>query len=125
MQDDLPEDWKDKIFGNGTSAESDHVCDVWKNPEGDTVFQQTRNKVLEKSFKSVAREPLGKSFNRGHTMPKVITDDPTFRQGIKSEKGKTAVEVLQMQDLTEEEVEREKLYVRTHGSYPPGVQKKR
>lgn len=114
-----------KIFGNGTSAESDHVEDVWKNPEGDTEFQRTKNAVLEKSFKSVAREPLGKSYNRGHTMPSVIANDPLFRHGIKSEKGMKAQEVLEMSELTEEEKEREALYVKSHGSYPPGVQKRR
>ena len=73
----------------------------------------------------MTKEPLGISYNRGHKMPSVITSDPLYRHGIKSQKGKTAQEVLEMGDLSPEEVAREAIYVKSHGSYPPGVQKKR
>ena len=48
MQDDFSDGINpNKIFGTGTSSESDHVEDVWKNPEGDTVFQQTKVRCTE------------------------------------------------------------------------------
>ena len=62
-----------KIFGTGTASESDHVADVWKNPGGDTEFSKAKNEVAEKHYKTVKREPLGRTFVRGHEMPDVIT----------------------------------------------------
>jgi hypothetical protein len=95
MQDDFADGVDpDKIFGNGTSSESDHVSDVWKNPEGDTEYQKAKNIINEKIYKSVQKEPLGKTFSRGHKMPDYVLNDPNFRHGVKSVKGKTAKEVL-------------------------------
>ncbi|GMH61799.1 hypothetical protein TrST_g1045 [Triparma strigata] len=126
MQDDFAAGVDpNKIFGTGTASESDHVADVWKNPEGDTEFQKAKNQLMEAVYKSVKREPLGTSYNRGHKMPSFMKDDPKFRHGIKSVKGQTAKEVLNPADETEEDVEATKLYIKSHGSYGPGVQKTR
>jgi len=126
MQDDFAAGVDpDKIFGNGTSAESDHVEDVWKNPEGDTEFQKAKSIINEKIYKSVNREPLGRSYNRGHKMPAYVTEDPTFRHGVKSVKGKTAKEVLNPVGESEEDKEGAKLYIKSHGAYGPGEQKRR
>lgn len=114
-----------KIFGTGTAVESDHVEDVWKNPEGETEFQKAKNLINEKHYKSNKREPLGRTYIRGHTMPSHITGDPSFRHGVKSKKGQTAAEVLNPIEPTEEDIERSKLYIKSHGSYGPGVQKRR
>ena len=103
-----------KIFGTGTASESDHVEDVWKNPEGDTEFQKAKIALMEKTYKSVKREPLGHSYSRGHKMP-AFMDDPKFRHGIKSVKGKTAQEVLNPADENEEDKEGAKLYIKSHG----------
>jgi hypothetical protein len=114
-----------KIFGTGTAAESDHVEDVWKNPEGDTEFAKAKNEIMERSYKSVQREPLGRTFVRGHVMPDTITKDPKYRHGIVYVKGMKAVEVLNPGDMSEEEKKMEEIYIKSHGSYGPGEQKRR
>ena len=125
MQDDFANGVDpNKIFGTGTASESDHVEDVWKNPEGDTEFQKAKNALNEKFYKSVKREPLGKSYNRGHKMPEFM-HDKSFRHGCKSVKGQTAQEVLNPADETEDDREGAKLYIKSHGSYGPGEQKRR
>jgi len=81
-----------------------------------------KNAVREAVYQSTAREPLGKSWVRGHTLPAKISDRdfPGFGKGtVRNENSKLAV---QPTDLPADTEEQRALYRKTHGSVEPGEQ---
>jgi len=84
-----------------------------------------KNSVSEAIYQSTSREPLGKGWNRGHTLPaKMHEKDFTgFGKGsVKDEGGKLAVHPT---DLPPETEEAKALYRKTHGSFEAGEQTSR
>jgi hypothetical protein len=77
----------------------------------------------EASYRSSKREPLGKSFIRGQTMPDRMKSD-SFRFGRPSDETASAKPLLYPQ-VTENDDEFLENYIKSHGSYPPGIQTRR
>lgn len=84
-----------------------------------------KNAVSEAIYHSTSREPLGRSWVRGHMLPtKTLDRDfPGFGKGtVRNENGKMAV---QPTDLPADTEEQRALYRKTHGSVEPGEQHSR
>lgn len=84
-----------------------------------------KNSVSEAIYQSTTREPLGKGWNRGHSMPACTLDkdfpgfgNPTVRQ-------EGAEYAVHPRDLPVETDEIRAMYRKTHGEFHPGEQIKR
>jgi hypothetical protein len=89
-------------------------------------FHNVVQEHLEKNYLSSKREPLGVSMKRGHVLPS-ITEVRDFAFGVQTNLSENAKSVIYPSALQDEIVAREnhEKYVRTHGDYDPGEQKKR
>lgn len=108
-------------FGLVTTG-SHHVQDVLANAPA-TEYQRIALAKSEANYASHKREPLGKSYMRGHVLPANM-QKPEFAFGISGTFGDSARELLypstSMNNRQDEE-----LYRRSHGSVAPGEQKNR
>eukprot|EP00904_Undaria_pinnatifida_P010860 jgi/Undpi1/6904/HiC_scaffold_21.g09379.m1 len=59
-------------FGSGGVKASDHVADVWYQPGADTDMNRLKLGLAEIVYHSSKREPLGKSYQRGHQLPQKV-----------------------------------------------------
>ena len=105
-----------------------HVEDVL-NTNLNNEHEKIMIEMKESIYKSAQREPLGKSFRRGHQQPD-FTLDPTFRYGVTSTRSEeTAKSLLSTSDevsIGHSDLEmNQKYYTKSHGSYLPGQQKER
>jgi len=76
--------------------------------------------VGEAVYQSTRREPLGKTFNRGHHLPERTQGSQFQGFGIPSNKDEPAKEIVFPRDIEPETESVKAQYVRTHGSYDPG-----
>jgi hypothetical protein len=83
-----------------------------------------KNSVNEAIYHSTSREPLGRGWVRGHTLPAKMLDRDFagFGKSTVHEDGKMAV---QPTDLPADTEEQKALYRKTHGSVEPGEQHSR
>eukprot|EP00760_Papus_ankaliazontas_P016891 PhM_4_TR16921/c0_g1_i1/m.30003 len=89
-------------------------------------FQAVVQDHLEKNYLSAKREPLGTSMKRGHVLPAIV-ETRDFAFGVPtntSENAKTVIYPSALQDEIQAKDDHAK-YVRTHGDFDPGEQKKR
>mmetsp|Transcript_31977 Transcript_31977/g.70018 ORF Transcript_31977/g.70018 Transcript_31977/m.70018 type:complete len:448 (-) Transcript_31977:159-1502(-) len=84
--------------------------------EGIAEYLQQRGESIYESSK---REPLGKSYSRGHELPGVVNES-AFRFGIKQSQGEIGKQVLFPRGQGVDPPEVHERYVRTHGDYAPG-----
>jgi hypothetical protein len=110
------------LFGT-VGNPSDHVEDVWYTPGIGSEYTEAKYAQMESSYRSSKREPLGKSYIRGYTMPDRMKAD-SFRFGRPSDETASAKPLLYPQ-VTEDEEEHLDNYIKSHASYPPGVQTRR
>ena len=100
-------------------VESDHVEDIWSQPGAESDYAAAKNSQRESVYQSAKREPLGKSYIRGHKLPVDIF-------GKSADGGTTdAAKMLIYAKETPETTSGKELYVKSHGSYDPGEQKTR
>ena len=97
-------------------------------------LMQWKHDHQESVYASTKREPLGKSFNRGHALPEKFADQVHGAAfGVEGEVKPTS---SQVKDLVfpldsvatagdEDDSEAHKMYVKTHGNYAPGEQRRR
>ncbi|CAM9928824.1 unnamed protein product, partial [Choristocarpus tenellus] len=110
-------------FGRGGIKASDHVGDVWCQPGADTDMNRLKLGMAETVYRSSKREPLGRSYLRGHQLPEKVMDSE-FAFGEPSNKSQGAKTLIYPRP-TEEQMKGLDLYRRSHSSYPPGEQRRR
>ncbi|CAM9479467.1 unnamed protein product [Phaeothamnion confervicola] len=108
-------------WGASKIKHSDHVPDLWKVQSGGTKLQE---KLTESVYHSTKREPLGRSYVRGHVLP-AKTAVNSFRFGVSSANSESVKTVVSPPAPSEEDLAAEALYKRSHGSYAPGEQRRR
>lgn len=108
-------------FGVATTG-SQHVADVLANAPA-TEYQRIALAKSEANYSSHKREPLGKSYSRGHVLPANM-QKPEFAFGISGTFGDSARELLYPSTSLNNRQD-EELYKRSHGSVAPGEQKNR
>ncbi|ETM99761.1 hypothetical protein PPTG_18511 [Phytophthora nicotianae INRA-310] len=111
-------------FGVVTTG-SEHVPEMLVSGPA-TEYQRINLDKLESNYASHKREPLGKSFSRGHKLPAHI-QKPEFAFGMKGAFCESAKELLYPSTSARllNSREDEELYKRSHGSVAPGEQKNR
>ncbi|TYZ61125.1 hypothetical protein PybrP1_007856 [[Pythium] brassicae (nom. inval.)] len=105
-----------------TTTGSHHVQDVLANAPA-TDYQRIALAKSEANYASHKREPLGKSYTRGHVLPANM-QKPEFAFGVSGTFGDSARELL-YPSTTLNNKQDEELYKRSHGSVAPGEQKNR
>lgn len=108
-------------FGVVTTG-SHHVPDVLPNAPA-TEYQRIALAKSEANYASHKREPLGKSYMRGHVLPAHM-QKPEFAFGVSGTFGDSARELLYPSTVLNNKQD-EELYKRSHGSVAPGEQKNR
>jgi hypothetical protein len=105
-----------------TTADSDHVADVFAHgPQKPLAEYETMR--AEEIYRSHQREPLGKSYKRGHAMPAGV-DDPSFAHGVKSKIDESAKELIFPRDVPKDKAVEEQ-YKKSHGNFGAGEQRRR
>eukprot|EP00892_Ulva_mutabilis_P010820 jgi/Ulvmu1/810/UM010_0184.1 len=120
-----------KVYGRESNKE-ETLEKVFKTyPESD-MMRWTLDRS-EDVYHSNTREPLGKSWNRGHSIPSHLGTDVPFGHRINA-KQNSAVSLARSalapvdrehEDSDEPGTAAHVLYVRTHGAYAPGEQRRR
>lgn len=83
------------------------------------------NDLKEGQYASNVREPLGKSYVRGHQLPGVVESDG-FKFGVPTVGSESAKDVLYPKGREKEErPDVSAMYNKTHGAFGPGEQKQR
>ncbi|RLN73640.1 hypothetical protein BBJ28_00004932 [Nothophytophthora sp. Chile5] len=111
-------------FGVVTTT-SEHVAEVLLNGPA-TEYQRLTLAKREADYASHKREPLGKSYSRGHVLPARM-QQPEFVFGMGGTFCESAKELLypSTRDGLLNSEENQALYKRSHGSVAPGEQKNR
>jgi hypothetical protein len=108
-------------YGSHT-ADSEHVEHVFGHgPQTD--FEEYQNAKQEACYHSRQREPLGKSYNRGHVLPDEAKSS-VFSFGIATGSSESAKNLLYPRKGEDESKFRE-AYIKSHGSFAPGEQRVR
>ncbi|KAF1320964.1 hypothetical protein FI667_g12189, partial [Globisporangium splendens] len=105
-----------------TTTGSHHVADVLANAPA-TEYQRIALAKSEANYASQKREPLGKSYSRGHVLPANM-QKPEYAFGISGTFGDSARELLYPSTSFNNKQD-EELYKRSHRSVAPGEQKNR
>ena len=116
-----------KRFGVSSGFTSDHVPDIFVGIESDSIAEYV-NERKEAIYRSNQREPLGKSFVRGHAIPPHIDAFGKPQNSVNTEAGAKELlyprsSVAPSDGRSEEEVKR--MYIKSHNSYAPGEQRTR
>jgi EF-hand domain-containing family member B len=101
--------------GNGSAAELINHNQL-------TALQRMNIEKAEKVYVGAAREPLGRSIDRGNHLPDKFTigNAPFGRPGASaSEPAKTII----WPEVNADQIEGDEIYKRSHGNYAPGEQK--
>lgn len=106
-----------------TTTGSQHVADVLFTGSPTTDFQRINQQRLEANYSSHKREPLGKSYSRGHVLPPQA-QKPEFAFGVSGAFCESAKELLYPSTVLNTKQDDE-LYKRSHGAAAPGEQKNR
>ncbi|KAE8904514.1 hypothetical protein PF005_g2777 [Phytophthora fragariae] len=111
-------------FGLVTTG-SEHVPEMLVSGPT-TEYQRINLAKLEANYSSHKREPLGKTYSRGHKLPAHM-QRPEFAFGMSGTFGESAKELLYPSTSARllNSREEEALYRRSHGSVAPGEQKNR
>lgn len=104
--------------------ESDHVEDVWRQSGAESEFAYIKEQQRESVYHSVKHEPLGKSLTRGHSLPEVTKTDK-FRFGKQTASSDETAKALVYAPSAVETKQHKTQYVKSHGAYEPGEQRKR
>lgn len=115
-----------RIFGEiKRSGCADHVPDVLKSQQGsdESDLVRLQREAKEAVYRSTAREPLARSYQRGHVLPEKVKE-PDFRFGIESASCESAKGLLYPKP-SDAEAAGVELYRRSHHSYAPGEQVRR
>jgi len=112
-----------KVYGDNGVHGSDHVENVWRQPGGETDCARAKYAKTEANYHSSIKEPLGKSYNRGHVLPEAVKN-PEYRFGIGSATSESAKGLLYPHIEVDDSQFKEQ-YIKSHSSYDPGEQRSR
>lgn len=87
-----------------------------------SILQKIKDEQAEKLYKNANREPLGRGYDRGTVLPKKFKEGAPFGSAPTSGEGTSKELIFPNRNIPPES---EQIYVRSHGSYAPGVQKSR
>jgi len=122
----LYDDFKDKdpmkLFGNAINK-SDHVEDAWNALGVGSEFAEAKYAQKESIYKSSKREPLGKSSSRDVKLPERVLN-PGYRFGVPSDTSASGKNLL-YPAVDGDSNEFHDQYIRSHGSFAPGEQRRR
>eukprot|EP00803_Ostreobium_quekettii_P003040 evm.model.scf_1563.2 EVM.evm.TU.scf_1563.2 scf_1563:10976-23713(+) len=113
------------VAGEGDSAEALMRC----YPESD--LGQWLQERKESKYASATREPLGKSFVRGHKLPDGLGEEKPFgilnRVRELEAAGQAGAAICPEDGVIDDDVDPDthRLYVTSHGSFAPGEQRRR
>mmetsp|Transcript_59151 Transcript_59151/g.70579 ORF Transcript_59151/g.70579 Transcript_59151/m.70579 type:complete len:416 (+) Transcript_59151:41-1288(+) len=118
------------VFGKRLS-QSDHVEDIFSSGQKTSTVEKVKTEWREGI--TTSKHVLGKSLTRGHVLPAAVTRD-TFRHGLVAARTEYDAKSLlypQRRHDNGRESERDQEphdavnYIKSHGSYRPGEQKRR
>lgn len=100
---------------------SEHVEDMFKSQQF-SGFGEFRQEVHERVYASSYREPLGRSLQRGHVLPRVVSQ-PNFRFGVAQTPGDSAKDVIAPKGgSVENSAQTAAQYFKSHGITQAGEQ---
>ncbi len=106
------------LYGKPTGG-SEHVEELIK-AQNLAGLADYHNDLKESKYQSHTREPLGKSYVRGHQLPHV-TKQQEFAFGVPTIGSESAKDVLYPKGREKEErPEVSAMYNKTHGAFGPG-----
>jgi hypothetical protein len=108
-------------FGKVT-ADSDHVETVFGHGPA-TDFENYTNDKKEMYYASRQHEPLGRSYVRGHVLPKKAQDS-CFAFGVPTGASESSKNLL-YPTVLEDESKHDAMYTKSHGTYAAGQQRDR
>jgi len=122
------DDVKQGPFGRPTIQPDDEKVDKCIRQLPDSEFMQWKQAKEEEIYASTHREPLGKSMLRGHKIPQDLAQDG-FGRKVNAQYlnsiGQAHGIIFPGEGAVEEDPATKELYIRTHGDYDPGQQRRR
>lgn len=103
-----------------TTDDSEHVDVAFKKMDG---YAEQKNAKLESTYASHRREPLGKSYSRGHVLPPKAQQSQ-FSFGLTTGTSESSKNLIYPRPTSDEDRFSDQ-YIRSHGSYGPGEQRDR
>lgn len=103
-----------------TTDDSEHVDVAFRKMDG---YAEQKNARSESIYESHRREPLGKSYSRGHVLPPKVQQSK-FSFGLTTGASESAKNLIYPLPKTNEDKFSDQ-YIRSHGSYAPGEQRDR
>lgn len=105
-----------------TTGDGEHVDDVLTmGPQ--TAFGDFANAKMESCYATAKREPLGKSFNRGHVLPDQCKNKD-FAYGVSTGSSQDAKDLI-YPTVVEDDSQHHELYLKSHAAFGPGEQRNR
>lgn len=124
MAEDLPGmKLTDRIHGETSEFGRVTAHDLLSHNKA-TELEKLANEKAEKVYKARAREPLGKTFEHGY-LPSKFKGPEGEAFGVKSVSSLEPAKDIIFPEFSEEALEAEKIYQRTHNNWPVGAQKSR
>jgi len=105
-------------------VESDHVEDVWRQAGAESEYAQVKVSQKESIYYSTKREPLGKTYQRGHVLPAETKQaDFAFGKECAHPENQSKQLIYTPSELPTEGQKAQ--YIKSHGSFEPGEQRRR
>jgi len=121
-REELQERLSDVRFGKTKTGVTDHVPDIFNQGRKSEISEYINDKK-EAVYRSVQREPLGRSYIRGHDIPEEKGEEKSSH----SVPGVAAKSIIYSRTKEDEDIDKKyrALYKKSHNSYQPGEQRKR
>lgn len=114
--------FEEKSFGISSDKGSCTAADLL-NHSKNSELQRINMVKSEKVYKSSTREILGKTVDRGNVLPSKFSEGLAF--GVASKSSLEPAKSIIFPTVTEESLQGDEFYIKSHGSYRPGEQKNR
>ena len=111
----------DRQFGVTSDSSAESAADLITAPRP-SILQKIKDERAEQLYKGAAREPLGHSYNRGTILPEKFNQGVPFGKAPNKNNSGAKDLIWPKMHISPED---EAIYLRSHGSYGPGVQKSR
>lgn len=111
----------DRKFGATSDTSADTTSGLISGVRP-SILQKIKDEQAEKLYKNAAREPLGRSYDRGTVMPSKFKEGAPFGAAPTQGEGTSKQLIFPNRNVPPES---EDIYIRSHGNYPPGAQKMR
>jgi len=112
-----------RVFGVTSKSSEYSTAELLRQNCTKNVISQLNFSKAEGSYKSVVKEPLGRTYVRGHVLPEQFQQGAPF--GLMPKRKEETVKELLFPRITETSSTGSELYKKSHGSYDVGEQKTR